>query len=145
VFSFTRKKTGVSVNTVLPPFVVEVLDATPKVNEKYFFWSGVGKLDSAVRSWQTRLQKLFELAKVPGGHLHRFRDTFAVELLLTNVPNERVSVLLGHQSVRVTERHYAPWVRSRQDQLEAVLENAWKRDPLALLEYTRGAPKREAY
>jgi hypothetical protein len=50
---------------------------------------------------------------------HRFRDTFAVELLLAGVPIERVSILMGHQSVRVTERHYNPWVRSRQEQLEA--------------------------
>jgi integrase/recombinase XerD len=48
---------------------------------------------------------LFELAKVEGAHPHRFRDTFAVELLLSGVPIERVSVLLGHQSVRITERH----------------------------------------
>jgi hypothetical protein len=34
-------------------------------------------------------------------------------------PIERVSILFGHQSVRVTERHYAPRVRSRQEQLEA--------------------------
>ena len=32
---------------------------------------------------------------------------------------ERVSVLLGHASVRVTGKHYAPWVRARQAQLEA--------------------------
>src|SRR5258705_13095732 len=45
---------------------------------------------------------------------------------------ERVSVLLGHQSVRITEKHYAPWVRSRQEQLEADLARAWSRDPLVL-------------
>jgi hypothetical protein len=26
-------------------------------------------------------------------------------------------VLLGHSSIKVTERHYSPWVRARQDQL----------------------------
>jgi integrase/recombinase XerD len=139
LFLYTQK-TSVPVNTILPDFVVAALEATPKVNEKYFFWSGVGKLDSAVRSWQTRLRKLFELAKIPGGHAHRFRDTFAVELLLTGAPIEGVSVLLGHQSIRITEKHYAPWVRSRQEQLEADLESAWKRDPLVLLE-TRGTPE----
>jgi integrase/recombinase XerD len=139
LFLYTQK-TGVPVNTVLPEFVVAALEATPKVNEKYFFWSGVGKLDSAVRSWQTRLRKLFELAKIAGGHAHRFRDTFAVELLLAGVPIERVSFLLGHQSVRIMEKHYAPWVRSRQEQLEADIENAWKGDPLVLLE-TRGTPE----
>jgi len=139
LFLYTQK-TGVPVNAKLPEFVMATIEATPKVNEKYFFWSGVGKLDSAVRSWQTRLRKLFELAKIPGGHAHRFRDTFAVELLLASIPIERVSILLGHQSVRITEKHYSPWVRSRQEQLEADLENAWKRDPLVLLE-TKGTPE----
>jgi len=60
---------------------------------------------------------------------HRLRDTFAVELLLARVPIEQVSVLLGHSSVRITERHYAPWVRSRQEQLEADVRSAWERDP----------------
>jgi integrase/recombinase XerD len=125
---------------VLPDFVVAALETTPKVTEKYFFWRGIGKLDSAVRSWQTRLRKLFELAKIPGGHAHRLRDTFAVELLLAGIPIERVSILLGHQSVRITEKHYSPWVRSRQDQLEADLKNAWERDPIVLLE-TKGTLK----
>ena len=49
----------------------------------------------------------------PGGP-DCLRDTFAVECLLGGVPLERVSVLLGHSSVKVTERHYAPWVQKRQ-------------------------------
>jgi integrase len=130
VFLYTQK-TGVAVNTVLPDFVVS-LAATPKVTDKFFFWSGKGKLESIVRSWQTRLRRLFKLANIPDGHAHRFRDTFAVELLLAGVPIERVSVLLGHQSMRITEKHYAPWVRSRQEQLEADLARAWGRDPLVL-------------
>src|SRR5467141_2391557 len=40
----------------------------------------------------------------------------------------------AHQSVRITEKHYAPWVRSRQEQLEADLANAWSHDPLVLLQ-----------
>ncbi len=131
VFLYTQK-TGVAVNTVLPDFVVSALAATPKVTENLYFWSGSGKLESIVRSWQTRLRRLFKLADVFNGHAHRFRDTFAVELLLAGVPIERVSILLGHQSVRITEKHYAPWVRSRQEQLEADLARAWSRDPLVL-------------
>jgi len=84
--------------------------------------------------WQQSLQTLLSLAGVQGGHAHRFRDTFAVELLLSGVPLERVSVLLGHQSIRITERHYAPWTRSRQDQLEADLQHAWSEDPIALMQ-----------
>jgi integrase/recombinase XerD len=136
LFLYTQK-TGVPVNAILPEFVVKALEATPKVNDECYFWSGTGKPDSAVRSWQTRLRRLFELAEVPDAHPHRFRDTYAVELLLAGVPIERVSALLGHRSVRITEVHYAPWVRSRQDQLEADLANAWSRDPFLLLQ-TKG-------
>jgi integrase/recombinase XerD len=39
--------------------------------------------------------------------------------LLESVPTERVSVLLGHSSISVTEKYYAPWVRARQEQIES--------------------------
>jgi integrase len=77
---------------------------------------------------------------IDDGQAHRFRDTFAVELLLAGVPIERVSMLLGHSSVRVTEKHYAPWVRARQDQLEADVRRAWGVDSLVLAE-TKGTPE----
>jgi integrase len=58
-----------------------------------------------------------------------FRDTFAVEMLLAGVPIDQVSILLGHASVRVTEKHYSPWVRARQDQLEKSVQAAWQLSP----------------
>jgi integrase/recombinase XerD len=56
------------------------------------------------------MKKLFTLAQVSDGHAHRFRHTFVIELLLASVPIERVSVLLGHSSTRITEKHYSAWV-----------------------------------
>ena len=128
LFLYTQK-TGVAVNTILPNPVAYALERTPTVTATHFFWDGRQLIEITIGSWRRRLAKLFELATVTGGHPHRFRDTCAVELLLTGVPIERVSILLGHQSVRITEKHYAPWVRSRQEQLEADLTNAWKQDP----------------
>ena len=55
----------------------------------------------------------------------RFRDTFAVSLLLKGVSLESVSKLLGHSSIKITERHYAPWVKARQEQLEAEVRGIW--------------------
>jgi integrase len=78
--------------------------------------------------------------KFAEGHAHRFRDTFAVELLLAGVPLKRVSILLGHTSVRITEKHYAPWVRERQEQAEADVKRTWAHDPIALLE-AKGTPE----
>src|SRR5215469_3705922 len=84
------------------------------------FASGPGmersKRSSAIG--RRRLKTLFDKAKVAGGHAHRFRDTFATETLLVGLPLERVSILLGHSSIRIRERHYSPWVRARQEQLE---------------------------
>jgi len=58
------------------------------------------------------------VAGIQNGHPHRFRDTFAVETLLAGTPLEQVAALLGHSSIKVTERHYAPWVKYRLQQLE---------------------------
>jgi len=133
LFLYTQK-TGVPVYTVLPDFVVRALETIPRVTATHFFWKGAGNLDGVVGSWQKRLRKLFRLTKVPEGHAHRFRDTFAAELLLAGVPIERVSILLGHQSVKVTEKYYAAWTDSRQRQVEADLWRAWERDPIVLRE-----------
>jgi integrase/recombinase XerD len=133
LFLYTQK-TGVPVHTVLPESVLSALQTMPRVTAKNYFWSGQSKRRSITGLWAKRFKNLFDLAGVPKGQSnavsHRFRDTYAVELLLAGVPIERVSVLLGHQSVRITEKHYNPWVRSRQEQLEADVARTWEHDPL---------------
>jgi len=117
LFLYTQK-TGTPVYVPLPPQAVQALTSMRPANEERFFWSGVGKPRSCMSVWDRSLRRVFEIAGVAGGHAHRFRDTFAVALLEKGVPIDVVSVLLGHSSIRITERHYAPWVRSRQDALE---------------------------
>jgi integrase/recombinase XerD len=128
------QKTGTHIHLPLPEFVVRALHACPRMNERYWFWTGIGKLSTAVGDWQGRLLDLAEDAKIQRLHAHRFRDTFAVSLLLEGVPIERVSILLGHSSIKVTEKHYAPWIRERQEQAEADVRRTWTRDPVALME-----------
>ena len=43
-------------------------------------------------------------------------------------PEAAPSTSTSRNSVRVTEKHYNPWVRSRQEQLEADVRNAWAND-----------------
>ena len=68
--------------------------------------------------WRKRLADVFKKAKIKNGHSHRFRDTLAVSLLQAGVSLEDVSTLLGHQSLRITQKHYSPWVKTRQDALD---------------------------
>jgi integrase/recombinase XerD len=118
------QKTGTIVNIPLPTEAITAWEVLPKAG-RYPFWTGNGLAKSAVADWQRTLRKVFELAAITGGHAHRFRDTFAVELLLAGVDLQDVSILLGHSSVKVTETHYSPWVKARQMQLEAEVKRAW--------------------
>jgi hypothetical protein len=42
-------------------------------------------------------------------------------------------VLLERSGMKVTEKHYSPWVRARQEQLESDVRQTWEK---ALLEGT---------
>lgn len=128
-----RAKTGVPVYVPLPPEVHNLLRSLPSANPHYFFWSGNGDRETAKRGWVRSFALLFKNAalKSPDGtlkrcHSHMFRDTFAVELLLAGVPIDQVSLLLGHSSVKVTEKHYAPFVKARQAQLAQSARMAWQ-------------------
>ena len=119
-------KTGTAVYCPLPESVVAELQVAHGTNSQFYFWSGESKPKSCVGDWQRSLKKLFRLAGVPDGHAHRFRHTFATDLLLASVPLDRVATLLGHTNSKVTERHYAPWIRARQEQLEADVRRVWE-------------------
>ena len=69
-------------------------------------------------------------------HAHILHENSAHALIAL----ERVSVLLGHQSVKVTEKHYTPWVRARQEQLEQDVRRTWDSDLIASGE-TKGTPE----
>ncbi len=126
LFLYTQK-TGTPVFCPLAPDVVKALEALQNDRTEYFFWDGKSERETTVKSWNRVFQKLFATAEpaIKGGHPHRFRDTFAISLLLKGVELSHVSILLGHSSIKVTERHYSPWVKARQEQLEADVRRTW--------------------
>jgi hypothetical protein len=112
--------------------------ASSHTHPDYFFWSGHSKRKSEVSNWikifgkilATATEKRPELFKESDGnpkpaHLHMLRDTFAVEYLLAGMPLDEVSRLLGHSSVLITQKHYAPWGLERQQKLATSVRNAW--------------------
>lgn len=121
-----QTKTGEPVSILLDSSVADALRAVIPLNKNkaYFFWTGESKLPAAVSVWRKRIATVFEKAKIVKGHPHRFRDTFAVALLEKGASLENVSRLLGHTSIKITERHYSPWVKSRQDALDAEMQGA---------------------
>jgi integrase/recombinase XerD len=119
-----QAKTGEPVCVPIPPFVVEALGKLPTTGER-FFWNGKGKLRTRVSNWSRYLASVFDEAGVTDAHSHRFRDTAAVGWLLAGVPIEDVSLLLGHSNVKVTWKHYAPWVKERRERLESRVRASW--------------------
>jgi site-specific recombinase XerD len=122
-----QQKTGTPVYCPLPPGVVTTLAAVENDNERYFFYDGSSQPESMVKSWDRVFTKVGTTADPPVAncHPHRFRDTFAVSLLLKGVSLDSVSKLLGHSSIKTTERHYAPWIKARQDHLESEVRKIW--------------------
>lgn len=149
IFLYRQQKTGEPVYVPIPAFVHQALTPLPgRTSKQYFFWNGTSKLRSAIGLWQATLERLFRFAgitHIPAegvaprrwqrrllkdgrpvrAHAHMFRDTFAVELLLSGVPMEDVQILLGHTSIKTTEKAYAPWVKARQERLEEHIRKAW--------------------
>ena len=120
------QKSGTHVFVPLPPFVMNLVRAIKPKHDEYLFTGPESvRMETASDLWRRKLATVFKAAKVPGGHPHRFRHTFAVELLKNAVPMEEVSILLGHSSVRITEKHYASWVQARQEILKAHVAKTW--------------------
>ncbi|MEO8594184.1 MAG: site-specific integrase [Candidatus Solibacter sp.] len=149
-----QKKTGDPVYCPIPPDVADMLLHVPasqkgNTNATYFFWTGQGLAKTITSNWQRSYKKLFKLAalKEPDGspkrcHPHMLRDTFAVESLLSGMRLEEVSTSLGHSSVKITERHYMPWVRARQASLNQSVMASWIKQGKVKQQPAPGRPKR---
>jgi len=124
-----QAKTGEPVYCPIPPHVAEALHNVPdglRPNPRYFFWSGNGHPKTAVADFQRSYRRLFNLAEIKKrAYPHMLRDTFAVECLRSGVSLERVSTLLGHKSIKITEKHYKPHVKALQWELEDEVRKSW--------------------
>jgi integrase len=113
------EKTGQMVWVPIPEFVGAEISALGDLP----FWSGRGQGKNGVKTWERSIRLLFKIAGVTG-HPHMFRTSFAVNLLRRGASLENVATLLGN-TIRIAEKHYAPYVQTRQMALEEVVRRTF--------------------
>lgn len=107
------------------PVHQEIEDALSKLptHTEYIFWSGEGNPKSCVGDWQRTFRRLDKLAGVHI-HAHRWRHTFAAELLSQGVPVAQVAAILGNTS-RIVEKHYSQFIEQRQRGINEAVMRVW--------------------
>jgi len=116
------QKNGKLVKILVPQIVTDELRKIENGSE-YYFWSGLGNPKSCVGDWQRTLRRLSEISGVHI-HAHRWRHTFATDLLSKGVPVSEVAALLGN-SIRIVEKHYNQFIQARQDALDEAVKKTW--------------------
>lgn len=136
--SLITQKTGALIkDRIIPDHVAQALAALPAnrpgFRKEYFFWRERVSQNSLVTAWTPYIKKLNSFLHFVDDHgnpmrfhSHMLRDTYAVELLLQGVPIEEVSKLLTHESIAITQKYYAPWVKSRLKKMEDDLVTAMR-------------------
>jgi integrase len=143
-----KTRRPISLPVELQPPAIEALNALPSSRVYFFqpdrdddyqaarqalrdgkeFSRTMPNYEGRVRETTDLVKKVVRLAGIKEGACHRFRDTFAINLLVGSGKNGTdiltVSQMLGHSDVRITQQHYLkliPGYRERMSQSTRVL------------------------
>ena len=132
-YTVTQRKTGGEVTVFLPKPLVEALRALPCLP-----WRGIDSTpgagllpfyDGSRQSMEEFMEgnlngPLRELGRLlfgkgsPSLRPHRFRDSFAVNMLQLGLSLQDLQHLLGHKTLAITETYYRPYVLGMQQAVE---------------------------
>jgi integrase len=115
------EKNGKRVSVPMHP---ELEAALKKIgNGKCYFWSGSGKVSSAVSDWHRTIERL--VRDLPfRAHSHRFRHSLAAELISLGTPIAQVAAILGN-TPSIVEKVHAQFIDQRQKALDNAVRSVW--------------------
>ena len=93
----------------------------PQPDERILANPATGKPMTRPRLYQ-RMLAVGKRAGVPDAHPHRYRDSFAVDMLARGASPYDVAKLLG-DTVATVEKHYAPFVKELRERARRIMEN----------------------
>jgi site-specific recombinase XerD len=113
-----QRKTDAPVFVPIVAEIAEQIINAPRMCEEYAFWDGKTEERLWCRAFIPNcLSYISRVSGVAHIHPHRFRDTFAVDLLSHGADIRSVSRLLGHKNVATTLRYYEHYIPADQKKL----------------------------
>jgi integrase len=94
---------------------------SPQIEERVLMNPRTAKTMTRPRLYG-RMLALGKRAGIPAAHPHRYRDSFAVDMLARGASPYDVAKLLG-DTVATVEKHYAPFVKELRDRTRRIMEN----------------------
>jgi integrase len=93
----------------------------PKAEDRILLNPATGRPMTRPRLYE-RMLALGRRVDVPGANPHRFRDTFAVDLLSKGASPYDVAKLLG-DTIETIEKHYSPFVKELRERARRIMES----------------------
>jgi integrase len=115
------EKNGKRVSVPMHPDLESALKAIE--NGQVYFWSGNGKVTSAVSDWHRTIERLAKDLTLRV-YAHRCRHTLAAELISAGTPIAQVVAILGN-TPSVVEKTYAQLIEQRQTAIDKAVEMIW--------------------
>ncbi len=114
----------------------------PDLQDRVLLHPGTHEPLSVKRIYE-RMKALGRRAGVANVHPHRFRDTFAVDMLAKGASPYDVAKLLG-DTVATVEKYYAPYVKELRDRARRIMENGegLEKTPDTIWAQSASAPRR---
>jgi integrase len=122
-------KNGKPVKLPVHPDLQSALDVSPVPRGAagdcpYFFWSGHGTRESAIRDTTRTVSAVFKASGVAGACAHRFRHTLATEVLGLGGTFGEAADILGDTEA-IVRKHYAKWSRLRQERISTLMRTVF--------------------
>jgi integrase len=118
-------KTGAEVSVVIPPRLISLLASLKPVGGYFFLRGESTSMHTLTNLWREDVKEMCLAAGVTPPHPHRFRHSFAADLLIKGANVQDVADLLGN-SPQIVEKHYSQFIKARQDRLDSVVAQTWQ-------------------
>jgi integrase len=128
----SKKEKRQPIDNAIPRDVGQELVAVLNGNLQYVFWNGGrsgngtdAEKREAVKFWQKQIRMLLDAAGFPKATSHKFRHTFAIEIIRHGGTFEDVAAALGNTVQVVSDFYSHEWAKVRTGKTDEAIKATW--------------------